>query len=61
MPPKSKRDWSKPPMRAYEPGKRHMELIPSVSRSSGLDKDGDAYVQDHLTSHSVGDAFQLPG
>ncbi|KAI0795253.1 hypothetical protein BC629DRAFT_1506416 [Irpex lacteus] len=42
MPPKSRRDWSKPPMRAYEPGKRHMELIPSVSRSSGLDKDGDA-------------------
>ncbi|EIW59353.1 uncharacterized protein TRAVEDRAFT_166690 [Trametes versicolor FP-101664 SS1] len=28
--------------RTYEPGKRHMELIPSVSRSSGLDKDGDA-------------------
>ncbi|KAI0693221.1 hypothetical protein BC835DRAFT_1354502 [Cytidiella melzeri] len=42
MPPKSRRDWSKPPMRAYEPGKRHMELIPSVSRSSGLDNDGDA-------------------
>ncbi|KAI0769069.1 hypothetical protein BD413DRAFT_629044 [Trametes elegans] len=28
--------------RIYQPGKRHMELIPSVSRSSGLDKDGDA-------------------
>ncbi|KAL1950440.1 hypothetical protein VTO73DRAFT_5564 [Trametes versicolor] len=31
-----------PQHRTYEPGKRHMELIPSVSRSSGLDKDGDA-------------------
>ncbi|KAI0699956.1 hypothetical protein C8T65DRAFT_658729, partial [Cerioporus squamosus] len=28
--------------RVYEPGKRHMELIASVSRSSGLEKDGDA-------------------
>lgn len=26
----------------YKPGKRHMELMPSLSRSSGLDKDGDA-------------------
>lgn len=30
------------PMRVYESGKRHMELIASVSRSSGLEKDGDA-------------------
>ncbi|KAI0655385.1 hypothetical protein C8Q70DRAFT_923777 [Cubamyces menziesii] len=30
------------PHRVYEPGKRHMELIASVSRSSGLEKDGDA-------------------
>ncbi|KZT67225.1 hypothetical protein DAEQUDRAFT_673608 [Daedalea quercina L-15889] len=28
--------------RVYQPGKRHMELMPSVSRSSGLDKDGHA-------------------
>ncbi|OCH85961.1 hypothetical protein OBBRIDRAFT_890823 [Obba rivulosa] len=28
--------------KVYEPGKRYMELVPSVSRSSGLDKDGDA-------------------
>ncbi|TFY62514.1 hypothetical protein EVJ58_g3817 [Rhodofomes roseus] len=28
--------------RVYQPGKRHMELMPSLSRSSGLDKDGDA-------------------
>ncbi|KAH9936591.1 uncharacterized protein B0H18DRAFT_974534 [Fomitopsis serialis] len=28
--------------RVYKPGKRHMELMPSLSRSSGLDKDGDA-------------------
>ncbi|KAI0712445.1 hypothetical protein C8Q76DRAFT_797292 [Earliella scabrosa] len=28
--------------RVYEPGKRQMELIASVSRSSGLEKDGDA-------------------
>ncbi|KAI0667734.1 hypothetical protein C8Q78DRAFT_1052300 [Trametes maxima] len=31
-----------PELRVYQPGRRHMELIPSVSRSSGLDKDGDA-------------------
>ncbi|KAI0822066.1 hypothetical protein BC628DRAFT_1392200 [Trametes gibbosa] len=31
-----------PQHRVYQAGKRHMELIPSVSRSSGLDKDGDA-------------------
>ncbi|KAI8971184.1 hypothetical protein BD414DRAFT_501251 [Trametes punicea] len=31
-----------PQHRVFEPGKRHMELIPSVSRSSGLEKDGDA-------------------
>ncbi|KAI0328997.1 hypothetical protein GY45DRAFT_1325545 [Cubamyces sp. BRFM 1775] len=31
------------PHRVYEPGKRHMELIASVSRSSGLEKDGDAF------------------
>ncbi|KAI0631938.1 hypothetical protein C8Q77DRAFT_1122814 [Trametes polyzona] len=31
-----------PSHRVFQPGKRHMELIPSVSRSSGLDKDGDA-------------------
>ncbi|KZT09259.1 voltage-gated potassium channel [Laetiporus sulphureus 93-53] len=28
--------------RANQPARRHMELVPSVSRSSGLDKDGDA-------------------
>ncbi|KAI0784805.1 hypothetical protein C8Q75DRAFT_777646 [Abortiporus biennis] len=30
------------PHKIYQPGKRHMELIASVSRSSGVDKDGDA-------------------
>ncbi|PSR71996.1 hypothetical protein PHLCEN_2v12206 [Hermanssonia centrifuga] len=38
--PKPKRDV--PSHRVFEPGKRHMELIASVSRSSGLEKDGDA-------------------
>ncbi|KAI0357538.1 hypothetical protein OH77DRAFT_108832 [Trametes cingulata] len=33
---------ARPQHRVYKPGKRHMELMPSVSRSSGLDKDGDA-------------------
>ena len=33
----------KPPQhRVFQPGKRHMELIASVSRSGGLEKDGDA-------------------
>ncbi|KAI0754748.1 hypothetical protein C8Q80DRAFT_1140737 [Daedaleopsis nitida] len=31
-----------PQHRVYQSGKRHMELIASVSRSSGLEKDGDA-------------------
>ncbi|PIL22744.1 transporter [Ganoderma sinense ZZ0214-1] len=31
-----------PQHRMFQPGKRHMELIASVSRSSGLEKDGDA-------------------
>ncbi|KAH9948867.1 hypothetical protein B0H21DRAFT_820610 [Amylocystis lapponica] len=31
-----------PSHRVYQPGKRHMELIASVSRSSGLEKGGDA-------------------
>ncbi|KAI0373657.1 hypothetical protein BV20DRAFT_977388 [Pilatotrama ljubarskyi] len=33
---------ARPQHRVYQHGKRHMELMPSVSRSSGLDKDGDA-------------------
>lgn len=46
MPPKrpSSNRGSMPQHRVYEPGKRYMELIASVSRSSGLEKDGDAYV-----------------
>ncbi|KAI0087046.1 hypothetical protein BDY19DRAFT_894022 [Irpex rosettiformis] len=53
MPPKSRRDWSQPPKRVNEPGKRRMELIPSVSRSSGLDKDGDA-----LRNHKVQEEYR---
>ncbi|PCH39921.1 voltage-gated potassium channel [Wolfiporia cocos MD-104 SS10] len=39
MPPKRHSDRAH---KVYQPGRRHFELIPSVSRSSGLDKDGDA-------------------
>ncbi|OBZ68833.1 hypothetical protein A0H81_11207 [Grifola frondosa] len=39
---KSKSISEIPQHRVFEPGKRHMELIASVSRSSGLEKGGDA-------------------
>ncbi|OSX59638.1 hypothetical protein POSPLADRAFT_1048138 [Postia placenta MAD-698-R-SB12] len=40
--------------KTYAPGKRRMELMPSVSRSSGLDKDGDA-----LRDHKVQEEYRV--
>ncbi|KAI0081638.1 hypothetical protein K474DRAFT_1694975 [Panus rudis PR-1116 ss-1] len=41
-----KKHGGRPNHKVYQAGKRHMELIASVSRSSGLEKDGDA-LRDH--------------
>ncbi|GBE83063.1 hypothetical protein BKA93DRAFT_725687 [Sparassis latifolia] len=49
----SKRCGRPPQHRAFQPGKRHMDLLPSISRSSGLDKDGDA-----LTDFTVQEEYR---